>query len=298
MLRFALCFLLLLGLASAGPALVRSKEEIEDFIKYLDRIKKGNSEQPNILSRSALPAVEDSEELSGRYQGDIVLDDEDYERMLTEYTMGRNAYSTSSITTWPNNVVVYEFATNAFNRLQQNAILSAIADIEEHTCVRFRTRESTDDAYVRITGTTNGCYSHVGYRKSRGEHTMNLGRNTVGVGCFRHATIVHEFMHILGFTHMHTTSDRDNYVDIIKENIRSGTEHNFDIYDESTLHNYGVPYDYVSCLHYSSNSYTINGDPTIVPKQKFEGEMGQREFVTDLDWLRINRHYNCPGAWN
>lgn len=82
--------------------------------KYIDTFI-GNSEQPNVLSRLALPTVVDSEELSGRYQGDIVLDDEDYERMLTEYTMGRNAYTTSTTTTWPNNVVVYEFATNAFS---------------------------------------------------------------------------------------------------------------------------------------------------------------------------------------
>lgn len=26
--------------------------------------------------------------------------------------------------------------------------------------------------------------------------------------------------------------------------------------------------------------------------------MGQREYVTDSDWLRINRRYDCPGAWD
>lgn len=25
--------------------------------------------------------------------------------------------------------------------------------------------------------------------------------------------------------------------------------------------------------------------------------MGQREQVTATDWLRLRRHYNCPGAW-
>ena len=25
--------------------------------------------------------------------------------------------------------------------------------------------------------------------------------------------------------------------------------------------------------------------------------MGQRDQVTNNDWLRLRRHYNCPGAW-
>ena len=67
-----------------------------------------------------------------------------------------------------------------------------------------------------------GCYAHVGYWESRGIHVLNLARNYPGVGCFRHATIVHEWMHILGFLHMHSTYDRDDYVRIAEENIISG----------------------------------------------------------------------------
>ncbi|GBP27782.1 hypothetical protein EVAR_94184_1 [Eumeta japonica] len=29
-----------------------------------------------------------------------------------------------------------------------------------------------------------------------------------------------------------------------------------------------------------------------------EGVMGQQDYVTAHDWLRTNRHYNCPGAWD
>lgn len=31
--------------------------------------------------------------------------------------------------------------------------------------------------------------------------------------------------------------------------------------------------------------------------QSFPGIMGQQDNVTTLDWLRLRRHYNCPGAW-
>lgn len=32
--------------------------------------------------------------------------------------------------------------------------------------------------------------------------------------------------------------------------------------------------------------------------QNDNGLMGQQSFVTGWDWLRANRHYNCPGAWS
>lgn len=41
-------------------------------------------------------------------------------------------------------------------------------------------------------------------------------------GCFRHGTVVHEMLHTLGFYHMQSTYDRDDFVKIIWENIRAG----------------------------------------------------------------------------
>lgn len=56
------------------------------------------------------------EELSGRFQGDIVLDDVDYEVMLQEYSVGRSAYTTATITAWPDNTVVWEFGDGEFSK--------------------------------------------------------------------------------------------------------------------------------------------------------------------------------------
>ncbi|XP_075990981.1 uncharacterized protein LOC142986384 [Anticarsia gemmatalis] len=299
MFRVSVLFVVVvLGLAAAGPAVMRSKKDIQDFINYLDSVRKGNGENYLALAQSRMSSLANVEELSGRFQGDIVLDDVDYESMIQEYSVGRSAYTTSSITTWPDNTVVFEFGDGEFDALQQAAIWEGIRDIEAHTCIKFRYREPTDFVYARLTGVTDGCYAHIGYRISRGAHTMNLGRNTVGVGCFRHATIVHEFMHILGFIHMHATSDRDDYVHIAEENVKSGSEHNFDVYTASRINNYDVDYDYVSVMHYGPTSYTKNGLPTIIPLKNFTGTMGQREYITEKDWLRMNRHYNCPGAFN
>ncbi|XP_045506379.1 zinc metalloproteinase nas-4-like [Colias croceus] len=291
MLRAAV-LLCILGLAVASPSLARSREEIEAFRHFLESTK--TNDGARILSRNRISA---NPEENGKFQGDIILDDFMIEAMLQDYATGRNAYIWPD-TKWPENTVVWEFGEDEFGPLQQAAIKDAIQDIENNTCVKFRYREPEDEVYVKVTGGDGGCYAHVGYWEERGVHTLNLARNFPGVGCFRHATIVHEWMHILGFLHMQSTYNRDDYVKIVEENLISGTEHNFDIYGPDLVSNLGVEYDYVSCLHYGPYAFSSNGEATIVPLKEFEGVMGQREFITEKDWLRINRHYDCEGAWD
>ncbi|XP_047989328.1 seminal metalloprotease 1-like isoform X2 [Leguminivora glycinivorella] len=244
------------------------------------------------------PLLDNPELYSGKFEGDIVLDDWQIEAMVQEYAMGRNAYTWPD-TKWPDNTVIWEFGEGpTFDPQQVADIEEAIADIERHTCVKFRYREPNDTAYVRVTGIAGGCWADIGYWEARGAHSYNVARNTSGVGCFRHASIVHEWMHILGFYHMQATHDRDDYIRIAFENIQPGMEENFMKESPVNVTNYGLPYDYVSCLQYPARAFSVNGLPTIVALQDFEGVMGQREYITDMDWKRINRHYNCPGAWD
>lgn len=56
-----------------------------------------------------------AEENSGKYQGDIVLDDFIIESMLQEYAVGRNAYIWPD-THWPNNTVVWELGEGEFGK--------------------------------------------------------------------------------------------------------------------------------------------------------------------------------------
>ncbi|XP_014369545.2 seminal metalloprotease 1 [Papilio machaon] len=294
MLR-AVVVLCVVGLAAASPVLVRTDEEVQAFRDFLESTKSDDASQ--FMARSRASPSDNAEENSGKYQGDIVLDDVTIESMVKEYAMGRNAYVYPG-TKWPENTVVWEYAEDQFDDIHKAAIEDGIKHIENSTCIKFRYRQPEDTNYVSLTGLPNGCYAHVGYWEERGVHTMNLALNTPGVGCFRHGTIVHEFMHIIGFFHMQSTHDRDDYVHIATENIISGMEHNFDIYTSELVNNLDIEYDYVSCLHYGPRAFSANGEDTIIPLREHEGVMGQRVYITDKDWLRINRHYNCQGAWN
>ncbi|XP_072935462.1 seminal metalloprotease 1-like [Epargyreus clarus] len=290
--------LIVLGLAAvvvASPSIIRSKEEIEAFRHFLESTKTEDGSQ--FLARTKASPLANAEENSGKFEGDIILDDFIIEAMLKEYAMGRNAYIWPN-TKWPEDTIVWEFGEGEFGPLQMAAIEAGIADIEKNTCIKFRYRQPEDTVFVRVTGGPGGCYAHVGYWEQRGVHTLNLARNVPGVGCFRHGTIVHEWLHIIGFLHMQSTYNRNEYVKIVEENLRPGTEHNFAMYGPDLVSNLQVEYDYVSCMHYGRFAFSVNGQPTIVPLKEHEGTMGQRVFITDKDWLRANRHYNCPGAWD
>lgn len=78
-----------------------------------------------------------------------------------------------------------------------------------------------------------------------GRQQLNLTPNQIEVGCFRLGTIIHEFLHALGFYHMQSASERDDYVEIVWENIQSGTEGNFAKYNDSIITNFGVGKFYV-----------------------------------------------------
>ncbi|XP_068628467.1 zinc metalloproteinase nas-4-like [Battus philenor] len=287
--------LALIGLALCSPPVVRTRKEIESFRNFLERTRTENGVRlpKQLLASSKASAWENS----GKFEGDIVLDDWQVEAMIQNFAAGRNAYIWPN-TKWPEDTIVYEFVEGEFDAAQREAIMNGIRDIEANSCVKFRERLPGEFNYVRLTGTTNGCYASVGYWFDRGPHTLNLGRNSPGVGCFVHGTIVHEILHVIGFFHMHSTHNRDDYVRIEWDNMWFGVEHNFDSYGPHITDNMGLPYEYTSIMHYGPYAFSMNGRPTIVALRSFEGEMGQQERVTDYDWLRLRRHYNCPGGWS
>jgi hypothetical protein len=49
----------------------------------------------------------------------------------------------------------------------------------------------------------------------------------LGYGCHSFPIITHELGHTLGFWHEQSRPDRDDYVEVLYENIQSGQLHNF-----------------------------------------------------------------------
>ena len=93
-----------------------------------------------------------------------------------------------------------------------------------------------------------------------GGQTLNLGSN-----CYTESTIIHEFMHAFGVHHYQNRPDRDQYVTIHTENIRSDINLiNWNL--EKGSDTYGTEYDVKSFMHYGATAGSKNGNPVITSK--------------------------------
>lgn len=215
----------------------------------------------------------DVEQLPGLFEGDILL------------RKNRNGL-TGDQYRWKNGTLVYELDTN-FTLDETARILTGLAEIERVSCIRFRTRTAEDEDYVFVQKRESGCFSEVG--RIGGRQVLNLQEGN----CInRHGTVVHEFLHSLGFFHEQSRSDRDDYVTIVWDKIEAGLEDNFNKYNASEVNDYGSPYDYGSVLHYPAVGFSIDGSPTIVPK--IPGvQIGQRLNISSIDAGKLRLMYNC-----
>ncbi|KOB67471.1 Metalloendopeptidase, partial [Operophtera brumata] len=135
---------------------------------------------------------------------------------------------------WTNGHIPYE---------QRDTIMKAIADYHRLTCLRFVPYNGQQD-YVAIQGKNTGCWSSVG----RGRQEVNLQIP----GCIsKKGTVLHELLHAIGFMHEQSRPERDDFVYVRYQNIKSGAENNFRKADSKSADGYGVPYDYNSVMHYS-----------------------------------------------
>jgi len=186
---------------------------------------------------------------------------------------------------WPDAVVYYQLSTD-FNDTEVEIIHKAIAEYHNKTCIKWvaKTEEAKD--FVDFQNEESGCWSYVG--RQGGAQTLNLQD-----ACFkRYGTVVHEMMHAAGFYHEQSRTERDDFVEIVWENIIEGYEHNFDKYGADEIDPFDVPYDYGSVMHYPELAFSNNGEPTIVPREP-NVTIGQRIEMSVSDQLKLNRMYEC-----
>jgi hypothetical protein len=173
---------------------------------------------------------------------------------------------------WPNGVVPYMTVDALAGRVK-----AAIDHWEARTPIRFVKRTNEAD-YVSFE-VQSGCWSWVG--RQGGMQVISLD-----TGCGLGAA-VHEIGHCLGLWHEQSRSDRDNFIEIVKENIQPGRESQFDMHiqDGTDLGNY----DFASIMHYPETAFSRNNQPTI--RVKGGQSIGQRNGLSQGDIAAIKTLY-------
>lgn len=179
-------------------------------------------------------------------------------------------------------VLVPHTVSSTFSSAERNQIRDTLNDMERTTGSLKFIERTNERAYIAVRRETAYCSSHVG--TSGSTTLLNLGPN-----CMSKAVIQHEFLHALGFHHEQNRPDRDQYVEIIFDNIIETNQHNFNRQSGSTT--LGSPYDYGSVMHYGAYDFSKNKLKTIVTKN---GEsIGQRNGMSPTDVKKVKLMYQC-----
>lgn len=174
---------------------------------------------------------------------------------------------------WPKGIVPYLLDETVSDR--ERPILAAIEHWRWNTSIRFVER-TTESGYV-VFANLSGCTSPVG--RTGGRQYIS-----VGAGCGTAAT-THEIGHTIGLYHEHTRPDRDDFIEVLWENVRNDSRHNFRKRTQTPLTG---AYDLRSLMHYHDKAFSANGQPTL---RGLAGAVGSRGVLTALDIEAVDRLY-------
>lgn len=215
------------------------------------------------------------------FQGDVVLGPE--QEVAKRYAQPRLARKggkeargvarSDAAFLWPNATIPYEIRSDMPAK-KKAEIEEAARRFAAKTVLRLRPKTAADKDWVEFfyNGASGGCWSYLG--RVGGKQLIAIPE-----WCPT-GSIQHETMHAAGFFHEQSRNDRDDYITVVFDNIDPDMRGNFEKAgsDGKEL----TPYDYGSIMHYGAYGFSINGEPTIVPK-KAGVEIGQREALSALD---------------
>jgi hypothetical protein len=143
---------------------------------------------------------------------------------------------------WPNDVVPYTIDPSLTN---QARVTNAIAILEANSGIDFRLRNGETD-FVNFTVSTETDVSRSALGRQGSPQSITIWPD--------HSTqvVVHEMMHAIGFYHEQSRTDRDTYIDVHTECIRSGSSGEF---AKATSSEALEPYDVTSIMHYGPDNF-------------------------------------------
>ena len=220
------------------------------------------------------------------FEGDILMD-ERFRAIIS--TGGQSKKSALFLGWWYNlkwpNGIVYYTTDHTFSIWHRLILAKTIHQFERRTCIRFKLRTNQPD-YIVFSSRRKGCFSTVG--RTGGRQYVNLEQN-----CIRMGTFEHEILHALGMIHEHSRPDRDNFIKVKYENVKSEDLNNFLKYPFYEIDNLKEDFNFASVMMYPNKAFTKNGRNTIISRRNPYLKFGQRRQLSVGDVRAVNRLYKC-----
>lgn len=199
--------------------------------------------------------------------GDMILSDDQLNYLYSKDSNKRLGLA-SPFTRWPNATVFYDM-DKSVDQKGKEVVIAAMKYIQNVSCVRFKLKDETTQHYVLIKS-GQACSSKVGLRRG-GPQLMIIDGNLCSKG-----SVIHELLHSLGFLHMHTANNRDQFIKVNWKNIKEESKINFKQFI-AHVSMFKTEYDYDSITHYSSNAFAKDKKLQTITAKKPAPNMGQRK---------------------
>jgi len=191
---------------------------------------------------------------------------------------------------WPNGEVpvVFEIGVTPAQRGMFSSACDRWAAVANVRCIPASYYDA-EFLTVRVTSRTD-CSAVVGF--------VVPASMWLGPSCWQNLTLVHELGHVLGFLHEHQRPDRDQYVQVQSANVNPSYSGSFAVLFWS--HSLTV-YDFRSVMHYGRAAFSINGQPTVIPRPGYEAYggvlgTGSNGGPTVEDGQALRQLYGAPRA--
>lgn len=219
----------------------------------------------------------------------------DQQRELYERGSGRKKRAAIKATLWPQGVLPYTMASNAFSEKDKTVIYGAMNEWQQTTCVRFE--PFTEQLATKLKHKNRihiqngrGCSSYVGVIH-RGPQPVTLAG-----GCRIKSIVLHELGHAIGLHHEQCRPDRDQFVRINENNVYRSMLYNFDKYSTRQIDYRGYKYDYYSIMHYGKTAFSKDGSITIQPVDRtMDNVIGNQRKLSASDSGVVKKMYKCSG---
>jgi hypothetical protein len=132
-----------------------------------------------------------------------------------------------------------------------------------------------------------------------GAQSISLAFKSGWGNCWEHKTVVHELLHAVGLWHEQQRYDRDNYISINDDNIAKVYKSQFDIKRTNESSTYGLPYDYLSVMHYHKTAFTKGGGAVTIETHDplMQDRIGRVKSGSEIDYETVRRIYQCSGTY-